>query len=63
MSDKKMMTVCPVCGSSDLYYEAGGSIGKVYHCKDCGYVGALVVEANEKMVDALKETVPSKEDE
>ena len=53
--EKKMVEVCPVCGSCELYYETGGAIGKVYHCKDCNYIGALVVEADEEMVDAIKE--------
>jgi len=53
--EKKMVEVCPVCGSSELYYETGGAIGKVYHCKDCNYIGALVVEADEEMVEAIKE--------
>jgi predicted RNA-binding Zn-ribbon protein involved in translation (DUF1610 family) len=53
--EKKMVEVCPVCGSSELYYEAGSSIGKVYHCKDCNYIGALVIEADEEMIEAIKE--------
>ena len=28
-----------------LFYETGGYVSKVYHCRDCNYVGALVVEA------------------
>ncbi len=52
---KEMVEVCPVCGSSELYYETGGYVGKVYHCKDCNYVGALVVEADEEMIEAIKE--------
>jgi predicted RNA-binding Zn-ribbon protein involved in translation (DUF1610 family) len=52
---EKMVEVCPVCGSSELYYEAGSSIGKVYHCKDCNYIGALVIEADEEMIEAIKE--------
>jgi len=59
MSEKKMIEVCPVCGSSELYYELGGTTGKLYHCKDCGYLGALVVEADEEMIKALKEDYKS----
>ncbi|MDD1759092.1 MAG: hypothetical protein LUQ44_00645 [Methanothrix sp.] len=55
MTSEKIMEVCPVCGSEDLYYEAGGYTGKVYHCKNCDYVGALVVEANEDMAKAIRE--------
>ncbi|MDD3041738.1 MAG: hypothetical protein PHW56_02155 [Methanosarcinaceae archaeon] len=49
-----MVRVCPVCGSSDLYYEAGGYTGKVYHCKGCGYMGAFIVEGNEEMVEEIR---------
>ena len=55
MSEKKLPEICPVCGSSELYYETGGYVGKVYHCKNCGYVGPLVVEADEEMAEAIKE--------
>lgn len=43
---KKKITVltCPVCGSADLYYEAGLITGYKYHCKKCGYIGSFVVE-------------------
>ncbi|WP_366070331.1 hypothetical protein [Methanothrix sp.] len=54
--DKKehLIEVCPVCGSSDIYYEAGGYAGKLYHCKRCGYIGALVVEADSAMIEAIR---------
>ncbi len=55
MSGKKPTEICPVCGSTYLYYEAGGYTGKVYHCKNCGYIGALIVEADEEMARAIKE--------
>ncbi len=44
----------PVCAHIDLYYEAGGYTGKVYHCKICGYIGALIVEADEEMARAIR---------
>lgn len=52
---ERMRTVCPLCGSAELFYELGGATGKVYHCKDCDYVGPFVVEADEEMIRALKE--------
>jgi len=55
MKREKTLEVCPVCGSSDLYYEAGGYIGKIYHCKNCDYVGALIVEADEEMAKTIRE--------
>lgn len=36
--------LCPVCGSSNVTYHLGGQIGYMYQCKDCGYVGALIIE-------------------
>jgi hypothetical protein len=55
MSSKKCTSVCPICGSSDLYYEVGGYTGKIYHCKICDYIGALVVEADEEMAKAIRD--------
>ena len=52
---ERMVEVCPVCGSSEMYLETGGYVGKVYHCNDCNYMGALVVEADDEMVEAIKE--------
>lgn len=53
--------VCPVCGSSDIYYEMGGYVGKVYHCKVCGYVGALIVQADLEMIRAIREEYRQRE--
>ncbi len=36
--------ICPKCGSTEIYAVAGGVFGESYHCEDCGYTGALVVE-------------------
>jgi len=55
MTAKPLLEVCPICGSSDLYYETGGYTGKRYHCKNCGYIGPLVVEADEEMAKAIRE--------
>ena len=55
MTEKKLKEVCPLCGSADLYYEVGGFTGKVYHCKNCDYIGPLIVEADDKMIRAIKE--------
>jgi RNA polymerase subunit RPABC4/transcription elongation factor Spt4 len=60
MSQKKAQEVCPVCGSADLYLEAGGYTGKIYHCKNCDYVGALIVEADEEMARAIREDYEQK---
>jgi uncharacterized Zn finger protein len=55
MTDKPLMEICPVCGSSDVYLETGGYTGKRYHCKNCGYIGALIIEADEEMAEAIRE--------
>jgi hypothetical protein len=56
----KTLEICPVCGSADLYYEAGGYTGQLYHCKNCDYVGALIVEADEEMAGAIREDYEKK---
>jgi transposase-like protein len=43
-STSKTSLVCPVCNSSNVTYYLGGQIGYMYQCKDCGYIGALVIE-------------------
>jgi transposase-like protein len=38
------MFYCPSCKSQEIYAVAGGYIGQVYLCKDCGYRGSFVLE-------------------
>lgn len=52
--EEELIEVCPVCGSSDLYYETGGIKG-LYHCKYCGYIGGFVIDANKKMVTLIRD--------
>ncbi len=40
----RRILVCPQCGSTDIFYEAGGITGQVYHCKKCDYIGAVILE-------------------
>ena len=35
---------CPHCGSTDITYELGLITGYKDHCKNCQYVGALVIQ-------------------
>jgi len=60
MKQEKVLGICPVCGSADLYYEAGGYTGKLYRCKRCDYMGALIVEADEEMARAIREEYEQK---
>jgi uncharacterized Zn finger protein len=57
---EETVQVCPVCGSIDLYYEAGGVEG-MYHCKHCGYIGSFIIEANEEMARLIREEYENKE--
>lgn len=43
---------CPQCGSTDLYYELGLITGYKYHCKNCQYVGPLVIQDEVSKEDA-----------
>lgn len=55
LNREKLIEVCPACGSADIYYEVGGYAGTVYHCKECGYIGAFVIEANVEMIEKIRE--------
>jgi hypothetical protein len=55
MGKQAMQEVCPVCASTDIYFELGGYAGKIYRCKNCDYRGALVVEADAEMIEAIAE--------
>lgn len=35
---------CPKCGSKNLVPYVGFEFGMKYECRDCGYMGVLVVE-------------------
>jgi len=37
---------CPKCRSTRIAYFAGMITGN-YHCKECGYVGPLIIEEDE----------------
>ena len=34
---------CPKCNSSNITLDTGGQTGK-YLCKDCDYIGVLIIE-------------------
>ena len=41
---RKRVLRCPQCGGTNIYYENALITGYKYHCKDCNYVGALIIE-------------------
>lgn len=54
------MFFCPACKSQEIYAVAGGYIGQVYLCKDCGYRGSFVLEIDDD--DSLGKTERNKKD-
>ncbi len=51
---------CPGCGSENLVFEVGFITGK-YKCNQCGYVGPVVFEFNDReYVKFLKELKENK---
>ena len=38
--------ICPICKQPSITFYMGGQFGK-YECKDCGYVGVIIVEKDE----------------
>lgn len=40
------MKICPKCKSKDITLYMGGYFGK-YKCKECGYLGVLVIEEDD----------------
>jgi len=48
---KKTVLTCPQCGSADMYYENALITGYKYHCKNCGYIGAFVIEKEVKITE------------
>ena len=52
------MLYCPVYKSRNIYAVAGGYIGQIYLCKDCGYRGSFVLETNDEDEPAPGEKEP-----
>ncbi len=50
------MLCCPSCGSTAVYRIAGGYVGELYRCKDCGYIGALILECDDEEDEKGKKT-------
>ncbi|MFA5269114.1 MAG: hypothetical protein WC379_14195 [Methanoregula sp.] len=49
------MFYCPACKSQEIYAVAGGYIGQVYLCKDCGYRGSFVLEIDDPVIHKKNE--------
>jgi transposase-like protein len=42
----KRVLHCPKCDSTRIVAETGGIFGQMYHCQDCDYIGAFVIETD-----------------
>jgi transposase-like protein len=38
------MLYCPACRSRNIFLIAGGCLGTIYRCKNCGYQGTFVID-------------------
>ena len=51
----KKIKVCPMCGSTRIYYVVGEMTGEKYQCDECGYIGSFILEIDEdEYVEWLK---------
>jgi transposase-like protein len=52
------MLHCPVCKRRNIFAVAGGYIGQIYLCKDCGYRGSFVLETDDEDEPSAGEKEP-----
>lgn len=62
-SEEDTRLCCPNCGCTELYYEVGMKLGRLYHCKRCGYIGTFVSEANQELRQIIQNGIAKKIDE
>jgi len=43
-----MIKACPKCASKNIVLHAAGITGN-YKCLDCGYIGPIIIESDEKL--------------
>lgn len=53
------MQKCMVCGSNKILLWLGGSIGTLYHCTGCYYVGPVILEPVEAASEGLIDVSPN----
>lgn len=55
----EMVKICPKCASTHVYWIAGGLIGAIYRCNDCGYEGTFVLEVKPKDIEKFRKEINS----
>lgn len=58
----EMVKICPKCGSTHVYWVAGGLIGAIYRCNDCGYEGTFVLEVKPADLERFQKELKSNAD-
>lgn len=53
MARGENLFVCPQCGSFEVFPDAIPQLGQLYKCRECGYQGAMVIEAD-SVEDAVR---------
>jgi len=51
------LKVCPKCLSTRIDLYLGGYVGKLYHCLDCGYIGAIIMETTYENYESLRKQI------
>jgi len=50
------VNICPKCLGLNVQLYMGGSLGKLYRCSDCNYLGPVVIETTfEQYAQLLRE--------
>ncbi len=53
IGEKKMVKFCPKCGSTNIEWTLPQTWSK-WECKDCGYIGAFIIEDG-KIAEKIRE--------
>jgi len=62
MPQRDKLQVCPKCLGTRIDLYLGGYAGKLYHCLDCGYVGAIIIETTYESYANLRKQVEEGDD-
>lgn len=54
MKTPEMIKVCPKCASTHVNWVAGGLIGAIYRCDDCGFEGTFILEIKPSDLDKFR---------